>query len=101
MLPLRVSLGDPWGQAKSGALPSPVDVTGAATVVDPRVGELYYWAPSQTIAIFHDDLGQSIPPPGLVRLGVVSDGLSQISKSRNSFSVRIEPASISGTLVGS
>ena len=38
MLPLELHLGDPMGQAKSGPLPSPIDITGAATVTDPAVG---------------------------------------------------------------
>ena len=61
MLPLPLNLHDPMGQAKSGQLPSPIDVTGAEPVFRPRVGELYYWAPSHTVAIFYDDLGQSVP----------------------------------------
>lgn len=101
MLPLRVKLGDPMGQAKSGKLPSRIDVTGSARVFNPTVGELYYWAPSHTIAIFYDDLGQSIPAPGLVRLGVVGSGLSAIGTERNSFPVRIDPAAGAGTLMGS
>lgn len=101
MLPLRVKLGDPMGQAKSGKLPSRIDVTGSARVFNPTVGELYYWAPSRTIAIFYDDLGQSIPAPGLVRLGVVGSGLSAIGTERNSFPVRIDPAAGAGTLMGS
>ena len=101
MLPLAVSLKDPMGQAKSGQLPSPIDVTGAMRVFDPRVGELYYWAPSHTVAIFYDDLGQTVPPPGLVRLGVVSSGLPEISSAGNSFPVRIEPAAGTLTLAGS
>lgn len=100
-LPLRVSLDDPMGQAKSGQLPSPIDVTGAARVFDPSVGVLYYWAPSHTVAVFYDDLGQSVPAPGLVRLGVVVSGLSAISTSGNDFSVRIEPAAGTVTLMGS
>lgn len=91
-LPLRLTLHDPMGQAKSGPLPSPIDITGAAPVFNPSVGELYYWAPSHTVAIFHDDLGQSVPPPGLVRLGVVTSGFCAISTSGNSLPVRFEPA---------
>jgi hypothetical protein len=92
MLPLRLTLHDPMGQAKSGELPSPIDVADEALVFDPRVGELYYWAPSHTVAIFYDDLGQSIPPPGLVRLGVVDGGLASIITSGNGFAVQVEIA---------
>jgi hypothetical protein len=101
MAPLRLTLRDPMGQAKSGQLPSPIDVTGAEPVFRPRVGELYYWAPSHTIAIFYDDLGQSVPPPGLVRLGVVGGGFSSISTAGNGFPVRIELADRTVTLPGS
>ena len=101
MLPLQVSMGDPMGQAKSGTLPAPIDVSGAARVFDPRVGELYYWAPSHSIAIFHADLGQSVPPPGLVRLGVVGSGLSSIDSAGNRFVVRVEAAAGTATTMGS
>lgn len=97
-MPLGLTLHDPMGQAKSGPLPSPVDVTGAEPVSDPRVGELYYWAPSNTVAIFYDDLGQTVPPPGLVRLGVVDSGLASISAAGNRFPVRFELADRTVTL---
>ncbi len=92
MLPLELDLRDPMGQAKSGELPWPIEVSGAEPVSDPSVGELYYWAPSGTLAIFYDDLGHSVPPPGLVRLGAVDSGLAAISTAGNRFRVRIEPA---------
>jgi hypothetical protein len=101
MLPLRLTLHDPMGQAKSGQLPSPIDVTGAQRVFDPRVGELYYWAPSHTVAIFYDDLGQSVPPPGLVRLGTLDSGPTSISTAGNGFPVRIELAERPVTVMGS
>ena len=68
MLPLQLKLHDPMGQAKSGPLPRPIDAARGEPVFDPAVGEIYYSAPSGTFAIFYDDLGQSIPDPGLVRL---------------------------------
>lgn len=100
MLPLRLALHDPMGQAKSGRLPSRVDLTGARPVAHPRVGEVYYSAPSRTFAIFYDDLGQSVPPPGLVRLGTLDSGLTSISTAGNTFSVRIEMADRTAPPVG-
>jgi len=91
-LPLHLTLHDPMGQAKSGQLPSSIDVTGAEPVFDPRVGELYYWAPSNTVAIYYDDLSQSVPSPGLVRLGVVESGLASVGTSGNRFPTTIETA---------
>lgn len=92
MLPLRLALSDPMGQAKSGPLPDRIDVTGATRATDPVVGVLYYWPPTGDIAIFYEDLGQSVPGPGLVRLGVVDDGLTAISQAGNRFPVHIDAA---------
>jgi hypothetical protein len=77
------------GQAKSGPLPRPIDAAGSEPVFDPAVGDIYYSAPSSTFAIFYDDLGQSIPEPGLVRLGVLDGGLDAIDSAGNRFTVQI------------
>jgi len=92
LLPLQLTLSDPMGQAKSGLLPHRIDVTGATAVADPTVGLVYYWPPTGDLAIFYDDLGQSVPPPGLVPLGVVDRGLTSISEAGNGFPVQIEAA---------
>jgi hypothetical protein len=90
MLPLELDLRDPMGQAKSGPLPRPLDVSGTEPVFDPAVGQIYYSAPSSTFAIFYADLGQSIPDPGLIRLGTVEAGTDQIADAGNRFTVRID-----------
>jgi hypothetical protein len=89
MLPLRLELHDPMGQAKSGPLPRPLDASVGEPVFDPAVGEIYYSAPSSTFAIFYDDLGQSIPDPGLVRLGTVDSSTDRIAEAGNRFTVQI------------
>jgi hypothetical protein len=90
MLPLQLDLSDPMGQAKSGRLPGSLDLTGAEPVFDPAVGELYYWPPSDTIAIFYEDFGHSIPDPGLVRVGTVDSGMDRIAEAGNDFTVRMD-----------
>jgi hypothetical protein len=92
MLPLDLDLRDPMGQAKSGPLPRPLDVSGTEPVFDPAVNQIYYSAPSSTFAIFYTDLGQSIPDPGLIRLGTVEAGPDQIADAGNHFTVRIDLA---------
>jgi hypothetical protein len=89
MLPLQLKLHDPMGQAKSSPLPRPIDATGGEPVFDPAVGEIYYSAPNSTFAIFYDDLGQSIPDPGQVRLGTVDTGTHRIAEAGNRFTVQI------------
>ena len=64
-LPLEVELRDPMGQAKSGLLSGGLDVVGADRTTDPAVGEIGYWEPSNTLAIFYDDLGQSLAGAGV------------------------------------
>lgn len=92
LLPLTVELRDPMGQAKSGRLPTAIDTAGSDAVTDPAVGGIYYDPASQTLAVFYDDLGQSVPPPGLVRLGAVDSDLSSIAAAGNRFQARIGPA---------
>jgi hypothetical protein len=89
MLPLQLKLHDPMGQAKSGLLPRPIDANGGAPVFDPAVGDIYYSAPSSTFGVFYDDLGQSIPDPGLVRLGTVDARMDRIAEAGNRFTVQI------------
>ncbi len=90
MLPLDLDLRDPMGQAKSGPLPRPLDVGDTEPVFDPAVSQIYYSAPSSTLAIFYTDLGHSIPDPGLIRLGTVGAGTDQIADAGNHFTVRID-----------
>ncbi len=89
-LPVRLTLRDPMGQAKSGRLPRPLAVADAERVIDPQLAGLYYWPPSGDIGIFYDDLGQTVPPPGMVRLGTVTSGLPTIAAAGNRFTVSIE-----------
>lgn len=89
MLPLELDLRDPMGQAKSGPLPQPLDVHGGEPVFDPAVGQIYYSAAASTFAVFYADLDQTIPDPGLVRLGAVDTDLDRIAAAGNRFTVRI------------
>jgi hypothetical protein len=92
LLPLELDLRDPMGQAKSGTLPRPLDVSAAEAVSNPAAGQMYYSAPSSTFAVFYTDLGQSIPDPGLVPLGTVDTDLDRLADAGNRFTVRIDLA---------
>jgi hypothetical protein len=89
MLPLQLELHDPMVQAKSGPLPRPLDASIGEPVFDPTVGEIYYSSPGSTFAIFYDDLGQSVPDAGLVRLGTVDSSTDRIAEAGNRFTVQI------------
>lgn len=90
MLPLSLDLTDAWGQAKSGRLAHAVTVEGAARIVRPTPGGIYYWPDNGVIAVYYDDLGQSVPPPGLIPLGEVDTGLADIAEAGRHVTVRIE-----------
>lgn len=92
MLPVTVQLADAWGQAKSGRLPHPLTAVGDAPVHDPTPGGIYFWPPSEMIAVYYDDLGQAVPDPGLIRLGVVEAGLDSLADAGNRVTLRIEAA---------
>jgi hypothetical protein len=47
--------------------------------------------------VYYDDLGQSVPPPGLVRLGAVDSGVEKIADAGGLFSVRIDRSAAPGT----
>jgi hypothetical protein len=81
MLPITVDLQDPFGQAKSGPLPHPIDVAGTAREFHPITGGVYYWSDGDQLAVFYDALGQAVPPPGLIRLGNVDTGLEAFASA--------------------
>ncbi|MEW1840044.1 cyclophilin-like fold protein [Nonomuraea angiospora] len=97
MLPLTVQLTDAWGQAKAGPLPRPLTLGGGVPIHDPTPGEIYFWPSSGVIAVYYDDLGQTVPDPGLVRLGVVKAGLDRLAEAGERVTVRIEPAAATGS----
>src|SRR3954454_19662234 len=94
MLPPTLHLSGPMGQAKSAPLPRSrsLDVTGADRTFRTVAGELSYWSPSAKIAVVYNDLGQRVPEPGLVRLGVVDGGLADLAAAGNDLTVLIDVA---------
>jgi hypothetical protein len=95
MLPLTLELSDAWGQAKAGPLPHPVSVEGVARTLSPVPGGIYYWPDTATLAVYYDDLGQSVPPPGLIQLGVVEAGMDQFAGAGRKVRVQFNPATTS------
>ena len=59
-------------------------------VHDPVPGEIYFWPQSDVLAIYYDDLGQTVPAPGLIRLGAVTTGLDTLADAGRWITVRIE-----------
>jgi hypothetical protein len=95
MLPLTVPMKDVWAQAKSGLLPDTLTGEGATPVHDPVPGEIYFWPHTEVIAIYYADLGQTVPDPGLIRLGTVDTGLDNLAHAGRRFTLTIEAAATS------
>jgi hypothetical protein len=89
MLPLTVDMEDRFGQAKTGVLPRTLALDDPPRSRGYAAGDLSYWAPSGRIAIVYDTLGRSTPPPGLVRLGTVDNGLRAVASASNDFTMTI------------
>lgn len=77
--PVPLRWRDLLGQAKAVHLSTPLPVADGGRVLDPEVGGVYYWPPSGDVAVFYEDLGQTVPPPGLVPLGAVTEGLDAVA----------------------
>jgi hypothetical protein len=92
MLPVTLDTRDLFGQAKAGKLPSPLATGDSARVSQYSVGDLGYWSLSGDLAIFYADDGQSLPPPGLVRLGTVDAQLTAVAGAGKRSTMTIELA---------
>jgi hypothetical protein len=96
LLPLTLELRDPMGQAKSGLLPAPMTAAHADRVTDPDAGGIYYMPDSAQLAVFYDDLGQTVPAPGLILLGAVNGDLTSIAAAGNRARVQVDLADPNG-----
>ncbi|TIL58632.1 MAG: hypothetical protein E5Y79_19205 [Mesorhizobium sp.] len=75
MLPLTVTLEDFAATEKIAYLPAKLSTQGAPSGIDPRAGDVTYYAPWGNLALFHKDFRHS---PGLVRLGRPDQGIEAL-----------------------
>jgi hypothetical protein len=92
MLPVTIVTRDLFGQAKADQLPRNLAAGDTGRASDYAVGDLGYWSPTGDLAIFYADDGQSLPPPGLVRLGTVDGELNAVADAGNHSTMTIELA---------
>lgn len=83
------------GQAFTGPMPGPrLQVTDSELQRHPSAGGVYYEPESHAIATYYDDLGQGVPPPGLVLLAELTpSGVDTLAGSGRHIEVTIEPCS--------
>jgi hypothetical protein len=77
LLPLRLTLEDYAGREKVSDLPRPLRTEGAPAGVEPRGGDIAYYAPWGNLALFYGDFRYS---EGLVRLGRLESGVELLSR---------------------
>jgi hypothetical protein len=87
LLPLTLTLKDYASTEKISDLPMRLSTDGAPAAMDPHTGDITYYAPWGTLAIFYKDGHLS---DGLVKLGTIDAGLKMLDR-RDPFEVTIEP----------
>jgi hypothetical protein len=80
LLPLRVKLEDFAATEKIAYLPSKLSTKGAPSAIDPKAGDVTYYAPWGNLALFHKDFRHS---PDLVKLGRIVEGFDAVKIAGN------------------
>jgi hypothetical protein len=75
LLPLKVKLDDFAATEKIAYLPSKLSTRGAPSAIDPKSGDVTYYAPWGNLALFHKDFRRS---PDLVKLGRIVEGFDAL-----------------------
>lgn len=88
LLPLRMTLEDFAATEKIAYLPSKLSTEGAPAAIDPKAGDVTYYAPWGNLAIFHKDFRRS---PDLVKLGRIVEGFDAL-RAAGSSDITIERA---------
>ena len=52
------------GRRRPGGFPHPLQVDSGTRADDARAGGIYYWPDTAALAVYYDDLGQSVPAAG-------------------------------------
>lgn len=85
LLPLTLTWEDYAATEKIATLPRKLVTADAPAGVQPRAGDLAYYAPWDNLALFHQDFRYSA---GLIRLGRIRGGLTLVARS-GSFEARL------------
>lgn len=90
LLPLKVKLEDFAATEKIAYLPSKLSTRGAPSAIDPKAGDVTYYAPWGNLAIFHKGFRRS---PDLVKLGRIVEGFDALKIAGGS-EITIERADV-------
>jgi hypothetical protein len=86
-LPLSLTISDFGGQEKVATPPRALTMDGVAKGDNPEINDLGYYAPSNTIVFYYDDVGYF---DGIVRLGQFNSSLESIRNLPDGTTVTLE-----------
>lgn len=88
-LPLTLTFRDYNRVEKIAPLPRPLTTRGVPAGADPEVNDLGYYAPTGDLVLYYGDVGYW---NGIVRLGVLPDGMVDIARQPDGFTATISRA---------
>jgi hypothetical protein len=78
LLPLALTMNDLFRREKFAHLPRAISEDGQRTHTY-QVGDVAYWSPGDTVAIFYRHDGQKIPNPGIIHIGKIDSGVDALN----------------------
>lgn len=88
-LPITLTFSDFGGQEKTGHLDRPLSMAGMPRGADPEPNDIGWYAPSNDLVLYYDDVGYY---NGIARLGRFLDPMDAIRNQSGDFRVTIERA---------
>lgn len=88
-LPLTLTFADYNRVEKIATLPRPLSTRGVPGGADPEVNDIGYYAPTGDLVLYYGDVGYW---NGIVRLGVLPDGMPEIARQPDGFTATFSRA---------
>ena len=88
-LPLTLTFSDYHGVEKVAPLPERLTTVGVPSGAEPEINDIGYYAPYNNLVLYYDEVGYW---EGIVRLGTLIDGMDEIARQADDFSLTIEKA---------
>ena len=88
-LPLTLTFRDYNRVEKIATLPRPLSTRGVPGGADPEVNDIGYYAPTGDLVLYYGDVGYW---NGIVRLGVLPDGMPEIARQPDGFTATFSRA---------
>lgn len=87
LLPMTLTLKDYVGREKISDLPKRLSTAGSPGGTGASIGDLTFYAPWGTLAIFYRDFGHT---PGLIKLGTIDNGGEKLASYKHPIEAKID-----------